>query len=105
TLELVLRLKPLPTAQTHAHDRVGRLVQYLAHGVERELAVAMASYLLAMAAVEGRQRFGGRRTVLAVVLEIHLGGKRLLDRRRCCGNGRSPLCHRLTWWRRASTSR
>ena len=73
TLELLLRLEPLPAAETHAHDRVRRLVQQLAHGVERELAVAMDSHLLAEPAVEGRQRSRRRGAVLAVVLEIRPG--------------------------------
>ena len=73
TLELLLRLEPLPAAETHAHDRVRRLVQQLAHGVERELAVAMDPHLLARPAAEGRQRSRRRGAVLAAVLEIRPG--------------------------------
>jgi hypothetical protein len=72
-LERLLRVEALAAAETHAHDRFGRLVQQLAHRVERELAVAMDPHLLARPAAEGHERSRRRRAVLAVVLEIRLG--------------------------------
>jgi hypothetical protein len=89
-LELLLRPEPLAAVETHAHDRVRRLVQQLAHRVERELAGAMDPHLLARPAVEGREHSRRRGAVLAAFLEIRLGLERLLDGRHCCGHGGSP---------------
>ena len=90
-----VRLEPLPAAGPHAHDRVRRLVQQLAHRVERELVVVVDPHLLAKPAPERRERSRRGGAVLAVVLEILLGVDRLLDRRRCVAMAHSLLPPRL----------
>ena len=63
-LEPLLRLQPLPAAGTHAHDRLRRLVQQFAHGVEGELVVVVDPHLLARPAAEGGEHARRRRAVL-----------------------------------------
>ena len=86
-IELVLRTQPPQATGSHPHDGVRRLVQHLAHRVQRHLILAATDpHLPAQRAVNGSEQPCRRGTVLPAAPQVVLGVQLLLDRQGCGGH-------------------